>query len=189
VTILSTSPTGAALAERFLANTQTRHNYQPGQNYVNLGYLPGGTMGILSFAENPRAAIPSSLWDSPAAQGVSRFSDYAAFVLLTDQAETARAWVEQTASQRDGHPLLVVSSAQAAPMIQPYLISGQVNGLVNGLHGGAAFENSNGQGSSVRGYWDAYNFAMLFAALLIILGGVWNSFAGARSRRQSLDEV
>jgi hypothetical protein len=189
VTILSTSPTGGALAERFFRNTQAQHNYQPEQNYINLGYLPGGTIGILSFAENPRAAMPSLLWDSVVAQGVNGFSDYAVVILLTDQAETARAWVEQTAGYRESHPLLVISSAQAGPMIQPYLVSGQVNGLVNGLHDGAAFESSTGDGSPVRRYWDAYNFATLFAALLIILGGLWNFFAGVRSRRQGLDEV
>ena len=189
VTILSTSPTGAALAERFMAATQSRHNYRGGEDYVNLGYLPGGTAGILSFAENPRAAMPLPGWDSAAAQGVSRFPDYKAVILLTDQAETARAWVEQTGAARAGLPLLVVSSAQAAPMIQPYLLSGQVNGLVSGLRGGAAFESSSGLGSPVRRYWDAYNFATLFAALLIVFGGLWNFLAGARARRQGLDEA
>ena len=189
VTILSTSPTGAALAERFMAATQSRHNYRGGEDYVNLGYLPGGTAGILSFAENPRAAMPLPGWDSAAAQGVGRFSDYKAVILLTDQAETARAWVEQTGAARAGLPLLVVSSAQAAPMIQPYLLSGQVNGLVSGLRGGAAFESSSGLGSPVRRYWDAYNFATLFAALLIVFGGLWNFLAGARARRQGLDEA
>ncbi len=188
VTILSTSPTGAALAERFMAATQSRHNYRGGEDYVNLGYLPGGTAGILSFAENPRAALPLPGWDSAAAQGVSRFPDYKAVILLTDQAETARAWVEQTGATRAGLPLLVVSSAQAAPMIQPYLLSGQVNGLVSGLRGGAAFESSSGLGSPVRRYWDAYNFATLFAALLIVFG-LWNFLAGARARRQGLDEA
>lgn len=189
LTILSTSPTGAALAERFLADTQERHNYQLGQDYINLGYLPGGAIGILSFAENPRYAMPLPGWEYPPAQDVHRFSDFAAFILLTDQAETARAWVEQTTSHRDGLPLLVVSSAQSAPMIQPYLLSGQVNGLVSGLQGGAAFEGSNPTGSPVRGYWDAYNFATLLAVLLIVLGGLWNLLAGARARRRALDEV
>jgi hypothetical protein len=187
VTILSTSPTGAALAERFFADTQARHNYLPGQNYINLGYLPGGTTGILSFAENPRTTM--SGLDQVVAQGVNRFSDFAVVILLTDQAETVRAWIEQTTAYRQGNSLLVVSSAQAAPMIQPYLLSGQVNGLVSGLYGGAAFESSSGLGSPVRGYWDAYNFSTLFAALLIIFGGLWNLIAGARARRQSLGEA
>ena len=46
-----------------------------------------------------------------------------------------------------------------------------------------------GQGDIVRRYWDAYNYATLFVVLLIIFGGVWNWIAGARSRRQGLDEV
>ncbi len=189
LTILSTSPTGAALAERFLDDTQERHNYRLEQDYINLGYLPGGAIGILSFAENPRFAMPLPDWEFPPARDVHRFSDYAAVVLLTDQAETARAWVEQTTLHRDGLPLLVVSSAQAAPMIQPYLLSGQVNGLVSGLHGGAAFEGSDPTGSPVRAYWDAYNYAILLASLLIVLGGLWNLIAGARARRRALDEV
>jgi hypothetical protein len=194
VTILSTSPTGAALAERFMATTQTRHNYLSGQNYVNLGYLPGGMTGVLAFAENPKAAMPLNaesrpIWDLAVVQGVNQFSDYAAVILLTDQAETARAWVEQTAARRNGQPLLVISSAQAAPMIQPYLLSGQVNGLVSGWYGGAAFEGVTGAGSPIRGYWDAYNFATLAAAALIFIGGLWNIFAGVRSRRQGLDEA
>jgi hypothetical protein len=189
VTILSTSPTGAALAERFFTRTQTRHNYQSGQNYINLGYLPGGMTGILSFAVNPRAAMPSDVWTLTPAQDVNRFSDYAAVILLTDQAETARTWVEQTASYRAGRPLLVASSAQAAPMIQPYLLSGQVNGLVSGLHGGAAFESANGTGGLARGYWDAYNYATLFVALTILVGGLWNWVAGVRARGQGLGEI
>ncbi len=190
LTLLSTSPTGAALAERFMSTTQSRHNYIRGQNYINLGYLPGGSAGILSFAENPHNAMPfEAAWNSAVAQGVNQFSDYAVIILLTDQSETARAWVEQTAARREGRPLLIVSSAQAAPMIQPYLLSGQVNGLVNGLYGGAAFEQATGFSSPVRSYWDAYNLSTLFVAMLIVIGGLWNFAAGVRARRQSLEEV
>jgi hypothetical protein len=85
--------------------------------------------------------------------------------------------------------LLIVSSAQAAPMIQPYLLSGQVNGLVNGLHGGAAFGQVTGFSSLVRRYWDTYNLSTLFAAMLIVVGGLWNFTAGVRARQQGLEEV
>ncbi len=189
LTLLSTSPTGGALAERFLKNTQSQHDYQQDRDYINLGYLPGGTIGILSFAENPRLALPLPAWDQPPAQAVKQLSDYAAILLLTDSAGTARAWVEQTTNRRQGVPMLVVSSAQAAPMIQPYLLSGQVNGLVSGVLGGAAFEGTDQSGAYVRGIWDAFNYATLLAAVLMVLGGLWNLIAGARARRRALDEV
>jgi hypothetical protein len=188
LTLLSTSPTGSALAERFLHNTQSQHAYQLNQDYIDLGYLPGGMLGILSFAENPRLSVPSAGWNKPPAQDMQHLSDYAAILLLTDQAETARAWVEQTGNRRAGVPLLVVSSAQAAPMIQPYLLSGQVNGLLSGIQGGAAFTGSLGH-SSLGGAWDAYNYTTLLAALLMVFGGFWNLIAGARARRRAMDEV
>lgn len=167
--VLSTSPTGAALAERFFKNSDT---ILP-ERITSLGYLPGESSGILSFAIQPRGT-----------ENVSAFSDYASMVLLTDRAESARAWVEQTTDYRGGRPLVVISSAQAAPMIQPYLISGQVNGLLSGLRDGAAFEGLSGQSGVARRYWDAYNLSLLVIVILIFFGGMWNLFAGLRARRQ-----
>ena len=167
--VLSTSPTGAALADRFFAKSDLIQS----DRVTNLGYLPGESSGILSFAMRPRGV-----------QNVNAFSDYALVILLTDRAESARAWVEQTDGYRNGRPLVVVSSAQAAPMIQPYLISGQVNGLLSGLRDGAAFEGLSGQAGVARRYWDAYNLSLLVVVTLIFLGGMWNLILGLRARRQ-----
>lgn len=184
-TLLSTSPTGAALAEHF----RSRSNFLLADRVVDLGYLPGEASGVYAFALNPRAAKPanadgSAAWVSTVSQDVHAYSDFALVVLLTDRAESARMWVEQTATRRNGRPLVVISSAQAAPMIQPYLISGQVSGLVSGLHGGAEFEGRFGKpGAAVR-YWDAFNLSKLTAVILIFLGGMWNLALGLRARRQ-----
>jgi len=186
VTVLSTSPTGPALADKLFAHELKDLAYQSGTEYLNLGYLPGNNAGMLYFAEYPRKAIPSSAWDLPAAQDVTRLGDFAAILLFTDQSETARAWIEQTSLQRAGRPMIVIASAQAAPMILPYAQSGQIAGLAGGLHGGAIFTSSAAE-SPARAYWDAYQFAALFAAAMIVLGGLWNFFAGLRARRQGME--
>lgn len=187
VTVLSTSPTGAALADKLFAHELIKDDaYQSGAEYLNLGYLPGGSAGMLYFAEYPHDAIPSDGWALPAAQDVTRLSDYAAIVLFTDQSETARAWIEQSALQRADRPLVVISSAQAAPMILPYAQSGQIAGLASGLHGGALFTSSAAD-SPARDYWDAYQFAALFASAMMALGGLWNFIAGLRARRQGME--
>lgn len=186
VTALSTSPTGPALADKLFAHELKDHAYQSGTEYLNLGYLPGGNAGMLTFAEYPHEAIPSSGWELPAAQDVTRLGDFAAILLFTDQSETARAWIEQTSLQRADRPMVVIASAQAAPMILPYAQSGQIAGLASGLHGGAVFTPSVDQ-SPARKYWDAYQFAALFASAMIVLGGLWNFFAGLRARRQGME--
>ncbi len=68
--LLSTSPTGSALAERFMSTVLASRAYVRGQQYVNLGFLPGGLAGVYTFAQNPSATMPLDadarpVWQSP----------------------------------------------------------------------------------------------------------------------------
>jgi len=188
LTFISTNETGAILVERFISGPLAVHNYQSGIQYLNLGYLPGGQMGIRAFAQNPVVTSPfdmslSSAWDSIPLEGISALSQFAALIVVTDDAEAARTWIEQTESARGAIPFVVISSAQAAPMIQPYYESQQISGLVSGLYGGALFEQYNaGRPGSARAYWDAYSLGMLLAMALVLVGGLWNLALGLRER-------
>ncbi len=189
--LVSTTPVGAGLSERFmeLENTQIATHYQAGQTFVNLGFLPGGAAGVLAFAENPAATTPLTLegqnaWETPVLQGVQQLSDFAVVILLTDDAETARLWIEQTEGKLGQANLLVVSSAQAGPMLQPYVQSGQVDGLVTGLGGSAPIEKINDERPGLaRRYWDAYGLGLLAAVTLISLGSLWNLASTWRLRK------
>lgn len=191
--LVSTSPTGAALAERFMSTTLSTLNaqsYQRGQQYVDLGYLPGGLSGIYAFAQNPITAMPldvdrSAAWQSPPLQSVTRLSDFAAVIVLTDSVDAGRAWIEQTALARGTAPIILVSSAQAAPMFMPYVDSGQAAGLISGLNGAAGAEQANGgRPGFIRRYWDAYSVGLLIAVLLIAVGSLWNLVIGIQARRE-----
>jgi len=198
LTFISTNETGAILAERFISSGPLAgYTYQSGVQYLNLGYLPGGQMGIRAFAENPSATAqytvpqssnlidlnPTLAWTLPPLEGVTSLSQFAAWVLMTDDADSARVWIEQTKSVRGTVPFVVVSSAQAAPMIQPYYASQQISGLVSGLYGGALFEQYNsGRPGTARTYWDAYSIGMLLAMSLILGGGLLNLALGLRDR-------
>ena len=93
-------------------------------------------------------------------------------------------WVEQTSFSHSAAPIVVVASAQAAPMIQPYYASRQISGIVGGLYGGAIFELHNaGRPGTARLYWDAYSVGMLIAAAAMLIGGAWNLLTGIRERR------
>ncbi len=189
LTFISTSQTGSILAERFITGPLAEHYKNGGFTYLNLGYLPGGQMGIRAFAQNPPVASPLDInlqpaWGTAPLEGVASFPQFAALILLTDNADAARVWVEQTESLRGSMPFLVVSSSQAAPMIQPYHDSAQVNGMIPGLYGGALFEQFNaGRPGTARNYWDAYSLGMLAAMALTLGGSLWNLALGLRDRR------
>jgi hypothetical protein len=194
LSMISSTPTGSGLAERFMTNTQVNHNYERGQQFINLGYLPGGAAGVLAFSENPKNTKPftttgEDAWTTPVLTGVDDLSKFNAIILLTDDAETARIWIEQTEGRRGEARLLVVSSAQSGPMIQPYYQSGQVDGIVTGLDDSAPIEQVNsGRPGIVRRYWDAFGFGLLTATALAVLGSLWSLFSGWQARRKEQGE-
>ncbi len=179
LSFVSTSPNGAALVERLLVNT----GIDPaGVSYLNLGYLPGGSAGVLGFIEAPGQIIPSA--------GVESFSEYAALVVLTDHAESGRIWVEQLQSRRavdpalSNQPLLMAASAQAGPLLQPYVSSQQINGLISGLADAARYEFvNNSRPGTARSYWDTFGIGLTLSVALIIIGSLWSLFTGIRDRR------
>ena len=192
LTILSSSPTGSALAEELMSSLQSGplpvRGYQLGKQYVDLGYLPGGLAGVYDFAQNPTAVMPldvdgSQAWQTVPLQGVEHFSDFASIIILTDSAEAGRVWIEQAGPLRGNASLVIVSSSQAGPMLMPYVASGQVDGLINGLNDASKVEQANGQAGLARRYWDAYSLGLLLAAAMIILGGFWSLVSGLQARR------
>lgn len=197
--LVSTSPVGTALGERQVAYLQSQypysHAYKYGENYVNLGYIPGGTAGLANFALIPRQSVrmafdsrplwelgdyeASNPWRTPVMQTITGVGDFFMTVLLTDNPETARNWIEQVEPYLRRNSLVVVTSAQAEPFIRPYYENPdpsqrQVEGLLVGLRGGAAYEQNQGQLGIARFYWDAYSLGLLVAVLLIVLGGGYN---------------
>jgi hypothetical protein len=179
---VSTSPSGAALVNRLLLNTgitsPTGINYQLGTDYANLGYLPGGASGV-------RAFIDSTSPNQPA------ISDYAAIIVITDTGESGRLWVEQLVAKNqadsaffDFQPLLFAASAQAAPLLQPYVDAEQINGLVGGLADAVRYEYVNNSRPGIaRVYWDSFGMGLLLAVALITIGSLWSVMLNLRARR------
>ena len=181
-TFISTSPNGTALVDRLLKNAKID---QP--NYVNAGYLPGGAAGARGFTEQPKTILP--------AVNVNLFSDFAAVIVITDQAESGSVWIEQITLAKASNlapinqSLLIVASAQAGPMLQPYISSQQAAGMVSGLVNAARYENvNNSRPGLARSYWDAFGAGLFLAIVSMVLGSVWSLFTGMRARRSEAEQ-
>lgn len=177
--LVSTSPTGPVLAERFVQKIQVKHRYMSGQQYLNLGYIPGGSAGLLSFAGLPQRTLPYTIdgkraWGNAPLQNVKKLSDFTLVVVIVDSPETARNWVEQIQPYLGATPLVMVISAQAEPMVRPYYEGNprQIQGMVVGLSGGSAYERITGLESLGRAYWDAFGIELLLAVAIILVGAM-----------------
>lgn len=187
--ILSTQPTGPGLAEIFLHNTQSQHSLIASADYVNLGYISGGTAALLNFAADPRVAVPmqseggGSLWDRPPLENIRSIRDFVLVLVITDDPDTARGWIEQIqpllrdpiSPQVETYFAMVVS-AQAEPLVYPYYLTSpkQVDGLVSGVTGGAYYENVINQDILARKYWDAFSAGLSITIAIIVIGGGFN---------------
>jgi hypothetical protein len=193
LTLVSTLPTGPVVAELFFSNTAGREEFARDLHYVNLGFIPGGPAGLLSFAENFRQAMPYTLegkaaWfggenpeGSSAFQpldGITEISDFNLVMILVDDPFTARSWIEQVQPhlirETFRTPMAVVVSAQVAPIVRPYYDSypRQVQGVVSGLRGGITYEQLTGRAGQASNQWDAFSSGMNITGLLILIGAL-----------------
>jgi len=160
----------------FIGGVEGEHCYTRGVQYVDLGYIPGGVPGLAAFARTPQWVTPNTLdgvpaWGTGPLQNVSRLSDFALVVLISDSPNTVQAWVEQVQPQLGETPMVAVVSAQAGPMVRPYYAqqSGQLSGLVSGLPGAASYEVAS-RPNLARDYWDAFNIVLIVAVSAILIG-------------------
>jgi hypothetical protein len=187
--MISTTPTGPMQAERLIGQVAAdSFPLAATQDYINLGFVPGGAMGISSFIQSPGATLPLELtglnaWSFPALQGVDSLAGFRLILVATESSERARSWIEQIQSQAGAlpeiPPLVMLVSAQTAPMVRPYYQArpAQVQGLVSGLDGALAYETGVAQRGPAAQYWSPFNVGLAIAALLMFLGAMINLLA------------
>jgi hypothetical protein len=197
--VLSTTPTGPALAQRLLEEAardlgkRTEQAYDPAAQSLNLGYLPGGTISLLEFAQTPSRAAPATLegnfdiWSQSFLKDVKTLGGFSQVIVLTDSAETGRAWIEQVKPLMGDAPLLMVTSAQAAPLLMPYVQSQQINGMVSGFLGGVTYGQWRHVDTPASEYWGSYQIGTVLAIVVIVIGGLF-SFIKAQGNRKEKGE-
>lgn len=196
---ISTLPLGPLLAERFWSSQSKRiftTNTAPPQN---LGFLPGGSLGLANlgaaFIGEPDN-ISSSTARMPAMGERSPFVDPVKLagvrlvVVLTEDAQKGRDWIEQVQTDRRDIPLVIVTSAQAAPILRPYLGTStakggvkQIAGLVSGLAGGLSLEDDRQPDSIMSQRWNAYEMAGFIAGVTILAALVAGQLNQRRQNR------
>ncbi len=180
--LVATNPTGPALGESTIKNVFSNlvGNTTTYSSYANLGYVPGGTMGLSGLAKSPKNVVPYSLngdnvWAGAPLNAITSIKDFNAVIVLTNDSDTARIWVEQVGPllREANTPLLFVSSSQAEPLILPYYEASpsQVQGLIAGLAGGVAYARSVGN-IQQNGVWDAYSIGITVSILIILIGSI-----------------
>ncbi|MGQ0601407.1 MAG: hypothetical protein ACT4QE_06885 [Anaerolineales bacterium] len=163
------------------------NTYRYGETHLNLGYLPGGPVGILQFSLSPQSVLRTDfhdnafaddggLWAQPPLAGVGVLDDFGAVIVFSATPEGARAWVEQTA----GHaaPLVLVVSGGTGPMVRPYyeadptrirgFMSGPLTALQYNVRAQANISDAAYDETLLR--WQMLGGGLWASALLLLFG-------------------
>jgi hypothetical protein len=204
IVTLSTNLVGSNLAQDIIADPESteptlaaRYGYSDTVHYFNLGYLPGGAMGIQQFAAAPRAAFRADFagrenpGSAPIFQRVQTLADFGALVIISATPDDARAWIEQTQSAAPDVPIVFVISAGADPLVRPYFepMNGgatRVAGVVSGLIGAAHYEQQALLLGPALRSWQALGSGLLTAALILVVGNLVHGVTGVFLRRRKV---
>ncbi len=169
ISFITTTPTGIFLSDRLIEGNTAASLNSIKPEMINLGYLPGGASGIRAFSEKTQGQAEPK---------------YAAIIVATDDPDTGRLWIEQIQPQGNTIPILMIVSTQAEMMINPYLSSFQIGGILSGLEGAVVYEKLTSVSGKANLYWNSFGIGIIIFELFIIIGIFWSLTLVYTNRRK-----
>ncbi|HBE72739.1 MAG TPA: hypothetical protein DDW31_01330 [candidate division Zixibacteria bacterium] len=192
VMLMTLDPNGPALCEAALREVAPEYNAVYGEDYVFLGFKPGSSAVIMAIGENVRQAFPADNYGKPLSEfpmmaDVRNYADIPLVVSIAGSAIT-QGWVIYAGTRYHasvGAGCTAVSTADYYPFLQ----SGQLVGLLNGMKGASEYEwlnQRNGYSTARREAgkgMDAVSIVHLLLMLFIVLGNI-GYLAGRRAAQK-----
>lgn len=147
-----------------------------GVDFVNLGYMAGQETAIKNFGDNPKGAFErdfrgNRVADIPVMAGINAITDFAYTIDFVSGNPGFQEWVRQVQGPHGikyGVGIVTVSVPQVIPFIQ----SGQVQGLLQGLRGAAEYEVLIGAPGAGAAKMDAQSMGHMVIILFILVGNI-----------------
>ena len=137
------NPGGTGLAEQALNSTASIYQRKYKEDYVFLGYKPGGASLVINMGEDIHTAFLKDFYGNdtttlPALQGVESLRDIDYLVDLA-AGVTIETWIA-FGKEKYQFEMGAGCTAVIGPEMYPFLDSRQINGLMAGLKGAAEYE-------------------------------------------------
>lgn len=104
---------------------------RPNRDYYVVRYLAGSVVGLRAFGENTATFLLTDIRGQATGLDIDSLADFSRVIVLAERSDDVRAYAEQLAPLTDA-PLIVASSFAAAPLAEPYLRAGSIDGLLVG---------------------------------------------------------
>lgn len=159
--LMSTDPQGSLLLYDLRDNLRANGYAQYGDDYILLGYQPGGELALRAMAQNFGQFLSADFNGTDVSTGglatgastgtnqpLDSLNDFSMIMLLADDQVDVQSWMEQVQRTARDVPFSVLLTAEAAPSAAPYLRQPNVFGL-SGTDGALAYQALRGADTSV----------------------------------------
>jgi hypothetical protein len=203
--LVSTDPQGSLLLFDLRDELQRAGYKEGGEDYILLGYKPGGDLALRALAQDFQAALRSDFQNSDATisalaggsqtgKPLVALSDFSMLLVLADQASDVQSWVEQIRRSVPQTPLAFLLPAESVPLVEPYLQPPrdarftQIYHLA-GKQGALAYEHLRGAqhtlGLQIEREIGQFRLSLLVFVALLLIGGMLVGISGALRRGRS----
>jgi len=155
-----------------------------GNTVVYIGAIPGGAVGMRTFAGNTWTAISvdhfgNSFSDLPLMSEVTSATDFDMWMEVTSGtpgADEVIMYVQTPHGGATGRPVVAAGTAVTIPGLMPYYAANQLRGLLNGLAGAGEYESllnvDYGYPFEQGPGLDAQSVAHIIIIVFVIIGNI-----------------
>ena len=169
LSLLSSTPLGSMLFTQLVGEL----GYENDILINDLGYFPIPSYGAYYLAMQSGARWRFS--HLPENGKSLAIEAYDGILILSDTFEGSSAWVEQLNSLMPDIPINLLVTAQAGPLLMPYVDSGQVMGMISGISESVGAGNLLDQNTRIEQIWQSYQIGVLMLIALMLIGAIFLS--------------
>jgi len=166
---------GAMFGEQILDEMLAK-GWKYGTDVVNLGYMAGMETAVKNFAENPGGSFTTDHRGNPVSsmpimQGINHIKDFAYIIDFQTGSPGYQDFLRQVQGPY-GVKYAAGIVTVSVPNVMPFVQSGQISGLLQGLRGAAEYELLLGAPGGGAAKMDAQSLGHLLIIAFIIIGNV-----------------
>jgi len=168
-------PTGIPLSTLILEDVAKEFNAEYGIDYVNLGYRPGAGLVMIQMGKEIRSVYDIDTKGNPVdslpmMRSIHNYSDIG-IVACFEAGAMGDVWV-QYAWGRFGVKIIMGTTAVVTPDCYPYLGAHQIEGLIGGMAGAAAYEKLINHPDKAVIRMSSQGWAHILIIVFIIIGNI-----------------
>ena len=166
---------GATLGDTLIREVAAEKGAVDGEDYVFLGYRPGGSLAILGMGTEIASVFGTdysgkALADIPMMENITNY-DQINLLLDLASGDTTESWITYANVQYNLQIAAGVTGVIISQMY-PYLQTGQLTGLISGISGAAEYERLIETPAKGMLWINIESFVHLLIVFLVVIGNI-----------------